>query len=106
MVLPFAGLEFVALWLAFYVVKAHDADYETLMVTDHAFRWERRRGRKIESLEGSRAWVRLVRCPAKPDAALMLRYAGKAVVLAGALSPDRRKAIHSQLSGIFQCATR
>ena len=60
MVLPFAGVEMVLLWVAFRVIGQHDADYEALMVAGGEFRWERRYGDCTEAMHGNLEWAQIL----------------------------------------------
>ena len=104
LIVPFAGFEVFLVWLAFYVVGQHDMDYESLVVTQREFRWERRNGLKTEKLEGSRDWARLSRTSKKfePDT-IQLLYGGNTVTIGCLLSSAERKKLASQMALVFRC---
>lgn len=58
--LPFAGLEIVALLLAFYVVASHDGDYERFLIVGDVVRAERSTGGVVQRFECNRHWTQLV----------------------------------------------
>jgi uncharacterized membrane protein len=105
LILPFAGFEVFLVWLAFYVVGQHDADYELLVVTQREFRWERRDGLKTEKLEGSRDWARLSRTSKKFDSdTIQLLYGGNRVTIGRLLCSTERKRLGAQMASVFRSA--
>ncbi len=105
LILPFAGFEFFLVWLAFYVVGQHDMDYESLVVTQREFRWERRNGLKTEKLEGARDWARVSRTSKKFEAdTILLLYGGNTVTIGRLLSSAERRKLGVQMASVFRCA--
>jgi uncharacterized membrane protein len=105
LILPFAGFEVFLVWLAFYVVGQHDLDYESLVVTQREFRWERRNGLITEKLEGSRDWARVSRTSKKFEAdTIQLLYGGNTVTVGRLLSPAERRKLGMQMASVFRCA--
>lgn len=104
LILPFAGLEIVLVWCAFRVMARHDGDYEMLSVSDSEFRWERRCGREVNSLNGSRHWAQLVEQKVGGLQQLQLRYAGNSVVVGSLMSLEQRKILAIRLRSLFQKA--
>jgi uncharacterized membrane protein len=104
LILPFAGFEVFLVWLAFHVVGQHDMDYESLVVTQREFRWERRNGLKTEKLEGSRDWARISRTSKKFESdTIQLLYGGNTVTIGCLLSSAERKKLGVQMASVFRC---
>lgn len=107
LIVPFAGIEILLVWLAFHVVAKHEMDYESLVVTDSEFRWERRDGSKVEKLEGSTHWASVSRAKKKVDAdAIYLFYGGKAVSVGRLMNAAEKRALGAKMAAIFKCAAR
>jgi uncharacterized membrane protein len=107
LILPFAGFEVFLVWLAFYVVGQHDADYELLVVTQREFRWERRDGLKTEKLEGSRDWARLSRTGKKFESnTIQLLYGGNKVTIGRLMSSAERRKLGTQMALVFRSAVK
>ena len=99
LVLPFAGLEVVALALAFHVVKAHDADFERLEVREHEVRVEARDAQRVVSFVAHRPWARLVFRERGARCTLGLAYAGRTVPVGRLLTDEGRRRLAQQLRG-------
>lgn len=64
LVLPFAGLEIAVIWVAHRWLRAHDGDYERVLVAGDRVTLERRIGGRVTYTELNRAWVGVVYEPA------------------------------------------
>lgn len=58
-VLPFAGIEIVALGWAFYHVERHSRDYERITICGAQLKIERLSDKKISAVELNRCWTRI-----------------------------------------------
>jgi len=107
LILPFAGIEVFLVWLAFHVIAKHDLDYESLIVTDSEFRWERRAGLTLEKLEGSRHWASVCRNRSTFEAdAIYLLYGGNEVRVGRLMNTAERRALGAKMATVFKCATK
>lgn len=102
---PFAGLEVGLVWYAFRIVGNHDADYETLCVNEHEFRWEQRCGKRITKLQGSRQWVRFARLSVGAGCEVHLQYGGKSVELGRLMTQAQREGLSVELGQIVKRAS-
>lgn len=59
-VAPFAGIEFVALFLAYRWLQRHDDDYELITIEGDSIVVETRDGTEVERRQLSRYWVQVV----------------------------------------------
>jgi uncharacterized membrane protein len=92
LVLPFAGLEFLLVCLAFKLISQRAEDYETLTVADFVLAFESQIKGSKNSFECNARWARLYcltrlkgnRCE------LSLRYAGKQVTVGRLLNDEQR----------------
>lgn len=103
LVLPFAGLEVLFVWLAFRLLGKHDDDYEVLDISRHEFCWERRERRRIDRLTGNPAWARLVRYRSGSAQGLALRYGGRSVLVGTQLCEQERRQLAQKLANVFHC---
>lgn len=101
MVLPFAGAEVLLVWRAFSVIAKHDGDYEMLRISDQEFSWECSDQGRVCSLQGNRAWVKVVGELVGGKFELGLSYAGKRVPLASLLSDEERRSLSQELQQIL-----
>jgi uncharacterized membrane protein len=107
LILPFAGIEVFLVWLAFHVVARHEMDYESLVVTNSEFRWERRDGLKLEKLEGSRHWASVCHSRGAFEAdAIYLLYGGNEVCVGRLMSNAERRALGARMTTVFKCAIK
>jgi uncharacterized membrane protein len=107
LILPFAGIEVFLVWLAFHMVAKHEMDYESLVVTNSEFRWERRDGLKLEKLEGSRHWASVSRNRRTFEAdAIYLLYGGNEVCVGRLMSATERRALGARMATVFKCAAK
>lgn len=104
LILPFAGLEILLVWLAFNSVARHEMDYESLVVTKNEFRWECRAGKKLHKLEGSRHWATVSRSWETFEAeTIHLLYAGNKVLVGRLMSAAERRVLGEQMAAVFKC---
>jgi uncharacterized membrane protein len=107
LILPFAGIEVFLVWLAFHMVAKHEMDYESLVVTNSEFRWERRDGLKLEKLEGSRHWASVSRNRRTFEAdAIYLLYGCNEVCVGRLMSATERRALGARMATVFKCAAK
>lgn len=57
LVLPFAGLEFIAFLYAFHVIYLHSEDYETIYIDDENVCVERKNNQALSSVSFKRYWA-------------------------------------------------
>lgn len=80
LVLPFAGLELLALAFAFYVIHCHAGDYESITITGDRLAVETRDYKKTSQVVFHRYWARvLLRDLPSGDQSLLLRSHGKEI---------------------------
>ena len=60
MILPFAGIEMLVLYLAFRYVDRHAADYERVAIDGDRVRVERQEAGRTRQFEFNRCWARVV----------------------------------------------
>ncbi len=98
LVLPFAGLELLALALGFYLVHCHSEDYENITIADGNLSIERRNRKKTSRVEFQCYWARVI-LRDSPDGGrhLWLRSHGKEVELGQNMSNDARLILAGQL---------
>lgn len=60
MVLPFAGLEIVAIGYAFYYVLQHSSDYESIVINDEQVIVEKFEHKKIVKTVFQRYWAKVI----------------------------------------------
>lgn len=80
LVLPFAGLELLALAYAFYVIHCHAGDYESITITGDRLAVEKRHYNNTSQVVFNRYWARvLLRDLPGGDQSLLLRSHGKEI---------------------------
>lgn len=99
LVLPFAGLELVALAFAFYYMHLHADDYESITITGDQLAVEKRHYNNISQIVFNRYWARVqLRELPSGDQSLLLRSHGKEVEFGRHLmSNDQRLDLAQQL---------
>jgi len=100
LVLPFAGVEAVALFCAFYCVARRLSVREVITIGRHAIRVERGRYRPESKVEINRYWSRLrYHLPESPfeTGDLQLRCQGRTVALGLMLGREEMKELHQLL---------
>ena len=98
-VLPFAGLEVVAVGYAFYYVHCHSCDYERIVIVDDQVSIETKSYRTYHQTCFNRYWVKvfLKRMPGG-DQALFFRSHGKEVMFGHCfMTSEERVKLASQL---------
>ena len=98
-VMPFAGLEVVALAIAFRVLARHDADYERLEVGEHEVRLEWNDAGRVAGFVAHRPWARVLMACRGDRCTLRLAYAGRTVAIGRMLSDEGRRRLAEDLRG-------
>src|SRR5258706_8811689 len=80
-VMPFAGLEVALLFLAFHLVRLHDADFERLEIGEHEVRIELRESASVTRFVASPPWALVIVRERGYRCTLGLAYAGRTVPL-------------------------
>lgn len=97
-VLPFVGLEVVALAAAFYVNGRHATDYERIAMQDGALLVEIRDADRIEARRLNPRWVSLVAGWPMRDLRLALRSEGQDIEIGRHLDESGRAALARELA--------
>jgi uncharacterized membrane protein len=99
LVLPFAGLELVAVAYAFYYINCHAADYESITIEGDQLAVEKRDYKNTSQIVFHRYWARvLLRDLPSGDQSLLLRSHGKEVEFGRHfMNNDQRLALAQQL---------
>jgi uncharacterized membrane protein len=99
LVLPFAGLEVLALAYAFYYINCHASDYESITIDGDRLAVEKRSYKKTSQVVFNRYWARvLLRELPSGDQSLLLRSHGKEVEFGRHfLNNEQRLALAQQL---------
>lgn len=99
LVLPFAGLELVAVAYAFYYINCHAADYESITIEGDQLAVEKRDYKNTSQIVFHRYWARvLLRQMPSGDQSLLLRSHGKEVEFGRHfMNNDQRLALAQQL---------
>ncbi|MBA2690171.1 MAG: DUF2244 domain-containing protein [Burkholderiales bacterium] len=101
LVLPFAGLEIVALGVAFYLISRRDGDFERLTIGEQAVCVETMERGAPSRVEMNRAWAQLVRgidgCGR--GCRLALRYRGREVAIGRLMNDEQRLSWSRELEG-------
>ena len=98
MVLPFAGLELLALAYAFYLMHCHAEDYENITITGDRLAVEKRDVHHVSEAEFHRYWVRVVlRNSPEGEQRLWLRSHGREVEVGRYRTAAQRLALAQQL---------
>lgn len=99
LVLPFAGLELLALGFAFYYINCHAGDYESITIEGDKLAIEKHSYKKTSEIVFNRYWARvLLRDLPSGDQALLLRSHGKEVEFGRYfMNNDQRLALAEQL---------
>jgi len=96
LVLPFAGIEIVAVGIALYVYARHAADRERMTLEPGRLTVECSLGRRVDHVEFASAWVRVE--PAAGDRSLIeLSGEGKRVEVGRFVRPELRRALADEL---------
>jgi uncharacterized membrane protein len=92
MILPFAGLEMVFVYLAFRCLERHAGDFESLSIQGDRVLIERRERGEVSRHEFNRYWAQVVLQPARwgRQAVLALRSHGRQVEFGRLLTEEQR----------------
>jgi len=100
-VLPFAGLELTALWVALYVSARRALDREVIHVTGSEVVVEKGRGRVEQAWRFERAWTEVrLQAPRRRwhGPQLLLRSRGRSVSLGEFLEPEELRSLARELA--------
>lgn len=99
MVVPFAGLEVLVVYLAFRYVAQRAGDYECITFRDDSIVIESQRGAKTDICEFNRHWVHvtLIKARRGDPGRLILRSHGKEVAFGVHLNAEQREALARRL---------
>ena len=97
MILPFAGLEMLALSAAFYLNGRHAGDYERIRIAGGRLMVDVRDAERIARHEFNPAWVRLVGHDLGHEYRLLLRSHGRDLEIGRHLDARARAALAAQL---------
>ena len=97
LILPFAGLEAMALYCAFCWVKRHAQDSELLVIRGNTVLLEVREAAQTRRYEFNCAWVRLVVEQRAREAWLVLRSQGRDVQVGRYLTDSGRQQLAREL---------
>jgi uncharacterized membrane protein len=105
LVLPFVGLEIIALGYAFYIVNSHDSDYESISIDGDCLKIERCTGKVVSQYELNPYWASVVRHE-RPNGELRLGLIshGKEIEVGRYLTRKQRESLAAQLqkrTGLF-----
>jgi uncharacterized membrane protein len=90
LILPFAGLEVGALFLAFRLLDRRAGDYERLTIDGDRLIVERQREGRLSRLEGNRLWAQVVVRRQSQGVRLAFRYHGREIEFGAYLSDEAR----------------
>lgn len=94
LVLPFAGLEMLVLYLAFRYIERHAADYELVAIDGDRVKIEICEAGRARSHELNRYWAQLV---SRDGGRLALRSHGREVEIGRHMNEDERLALAREL---------
>ena len=98
-VMPFAGLEVALVFLAFHLVRLHDADFERLEIGPHEVLVESREAESLTRFVAHRPWARVIVEERGARCTLGLAYAGRTVQLGRLMSDEGRRKLAEELRG-------
>ena len=90
LILPFAGLEVGALYLAFRLLDRRANDYERLTIDGDRLVVEQQRHGRLTRFEGNRVWAQVVVRRQSARVQLALRYHGREIEFGTFLSDEAR----------------
>lgn len=102
LVLPFAGLDVLALGIALLVHGRHASDYERVTLAEGMLVVERSRGGQLTRQEFNALWVRMEVGESYP-ALIMLRSGKRVVQVGGFLDPHKRRQFARELAVALRC---
>jgi uncharacterized membrane protein len=97
LVLPFAGLEILVLYLAFRVIDKHAEDYECLKIDGDRVRVEVVEGGRVRRMEFDRHWAQVVLRESAGSHSLAVRSHGREIELGRHLTDTERARIGREL---------
>ena len=98
-VLPFAGIEMLALAAAFYVNGRHAADYERIVFAEGRLLVEASEAGRLRRHEFNPQWLRLDERRSGQDLRLLLRSRGSELEIGRHLDAERRASLAAELRG-------
>lgn len=90
LIMPFAGLEIGALYLAFRLLDRRANDYEQLTIDGDRLVVEQQRQGRFSRFEGNRLWAQVVVRKQSERVELALRYCGREIEFGTLLSDEAR----------------
>jgi uncharacterized membrane protein len=101
MILPFAGLEVLVVYLAFRCVEQHAGDFESLSIHGDQVLIERRERGAVSRHEFNRYWAQVVVQPARQgrQVVLALRSHGRQVEFGQHLTEEQRREMARVIRG-------
>lgn len=97
LVLPFAGLELVAFALAFYHIRAHSADFESITIEGDQVLVEKKYSRQVSSAVFQRYWTQVsVKESSNGKNALMIGSHGREVEFGKHFIDDEQRFVLAQ----------
>ncbi len=103
LILPFAGLEMLVLYLAFRCMDRRAGDFERIAITGDRVEIEIREAGRLESFELNRCWAQLV---GGDDGRLALRSHGRDVRIGRHLNDEQRLALKHEIGRHLREAPR
>jgi uncharacterized membrane protein len=95
LILPFAGLEMLGLYLAFHYVERHAADYERVAIEGDKLNVEVLDGGRVSRVEFNRYWAQVL-C-AGDGSRLVLRSHGRELDIGRHMNEEQRLAMGREL---------
>ena len=102
LILPFAGLEMLGLYLAFRYVDRHAADYERITIAGDKVQVEQFVAGRATSHEFNRCWAQVVASPG--GARVALRSHGREVEIGRHVNDDERLTLARELGRQLRAA--
>ncbi len=104
-VLPFAGLEMLALGLAFYYLSRCSKHWEVLNLEEHQLVCSYWVGKGLSQQQFPRCWAKLLFTPAKGlhPSRLSISYQGQWFEIARWLTDEEKQFLADKLRQYFQC---
>jgi len=98
-VLPFAGIELLAMGYAFYYIHCHSQDYESIVIEGDQISVEKKSYKAVSKMVFNRYWVKvLLRLTPNGDQMLSLRSHGKEIDFGRSyMTNDQRLELAKQL---------
>jgi uncharacterized membrane protein len=99
LVLPFAGIELLAIGYAFYYIHCHSQDYESIVIEGDQISVEKKSYKAVSKMVFNRYWVKvLLRFTPNGDQMLSLRSHGKEIDFGRSyMTNDQRLELAKQL---------